>query len=575
MAESYNELKKLAAEYYMKNHVPERIEEILNNMFFENPRDIYGRLSEFFENYALSPVLSDVHGSVVYSSNGTPAVKCSLLAIVKNKDKFLASSYLALDNEMLQVQGQVYQDNESPPTVEEIADKTCVNINAEIAPKIKGIPLLNQAEIDKALSDWMNEMENAVSSSTDVSENNNPRTPTPSSGKKKKVPSGKVKGGKAPEKPIPPKEPAQPRLKGCSSISATSLVTLKASSVFLAQPPFLHLHRSMSGCEGKEEIRLPTPVISIITGGKSSPGKLNIFKNIFAISRPGLPVNESVGNLVKVYQAVERSLAAKSSVGVVTAPGGGLQPVYDKPEQPLDVVLEAIQTAGFTPGQDIYVGIETDATNAFDYDKGKYEISNSLFKSADELVELYRDLLARYPAVIMLIDPIRKEDKEQWPKLCDVISEKCFVIGGSSIYGPLHSLNQNQLCARRSSGVAIATGSRVTCSDLYRIVQDVRANGDVTILLSPPADASDDIYTDVGVGLGVDFVSFGAPSRGENVDRLNRFVEIEEILKQRDVMTVSPQKSFNFPLIKPPPAPLSDEEGDVILNPPDQKTKKK
>ena len=116
-----------------------------------------------------------------------------------------------------------------------------MNINAEIAPKIKGIPLLNQAEIDKALrygwlevlliivskfistsnikiplkfsSDWMNEMENAVSSSTDVSENNNPRTPTPSSGKKKKVPSGKVKGGKAPEKPIPPKEPAQPRLK--------------------------------------------------------------------------------------------------------------------------------------------------------------------------------------------------------------------------------------------------------------------------------------------------------------------------------------------------------------------------
>ena len=57
-------------------------------------------------------------------------------------------------------------------------------------------------------------------------------------------------------------------------------------------------------------------------------------------------------------------------------------------------------------------------------DKGKYEVTNGGQKTADDMVELYKDLIARYPALIMIIDPFRKEDREQWPKLCELISEK-------------------------------------------------------------------------------------------------------------------------------------------------------
>jgi len=57
-------------------------------------------------------------------------------------------------------------------------------------------------------------------------------------------------------------------------------------------------------------------------------------------------------------------------------------------------------------------------------DKGKYEIMTGAFKSADEMCDLYKDILARYPTIILMIDPLRKEDREQWPKLCESISEK-------------------------------------------------------------------------------------------------------------------------------------------------------
>ena len=74
---------------------------------------------------------------------------------------------------------------------------------------------------------------------------------------------------------------------------------------------------------------------------------------------------------------------------------------------------------------------------------------------------------------------------------------RCFVIGGEDIYGSLHKLDVSALTARPSSGVAISNGGRVTCSDLQRVVDDVRATSGVTILTSPPDDACDDVYSDV------------------------------------------------------------------------------
>ena len=62
--------------------------------------------------------------------------------------------------------------------------------------------------------------------------------------------------------------------------------------------------------------------------------------------------------------------------------------------------------------------------DSFSQDKGKYEVIAGGLKTADDMIDTYRDVVARYPAVIMIINPLRKEDREQWPKLCEAISEK-------------------------------------------------------------------------------------------------------------------------------------------------------
>nr|XP_002121113.1 enolase 4-like [Ciona intestinalis] len=322
---------------------------------------------------------------------------------------------------------------------------------------------------------------------------------------------------------------------------------------------------------------MPTPAMVVLSGGKSAPGKLHMLKNVFAIAKPGLTISESISNLIKVYQNVGKGLSAKSSSGLLTGASGGYEPSYDKPEQPLDAILEAINTSGLVPGQDIFLGIECSAHEIFDYDKGKYEISTGTLKTADEFIDLLKDLVMRYPSLIMIIDPLRREDREQWTKLCEMVSEKCFIIGSDVIYGSMHSLNDNMLSARKSSGLVISTGSRVTCSDLARVVGDIRARECVTIMTSPVGDVCDDIFSDLAVGLGATFVRFGAPSRGENTSKINRFIEIERIINESKTSKINYLSKFEFPVIKPPPpAPVSDEENEIPAenSSPDQKKKK-
>lgn len=86
----------------------------------------------------------------------------------------------------------------------------------------------------------------------------------------------------------------------------------------------------------------------------------------------------------------------------------------------------------------------------------------------------------------------------RYKRLCSNLSRsRCFVVGGDHVMGPLHSLNDRMLDPRKSSGVAIDNGGRVTCSDLARIAADVQSRHGVAVLLCPPGDAAEEAYTDL------------------------------------------------------------------------------
>ncbi|XP_071169683.1 enolase 4-like [Mytilus edulis] len=129
-------------------------------------------------------------------------------------------------------------------------------------------------------------------------------------------------------------------------------------------------------------------------------------------------------------------------------------PTFDKAEQGLDLLQEAITNCGLTAGEDFFIGLNCAGPEMFDYEKGKYEVMVGIAKVADDLVEFWSDLLTRYPSIIAIIDPMRKQEEEHWMRLCDRISDRCLVIGSQTYHRP-GLLKDKQLTENfKSSGIA-------------------------------------------------------------------------------------------------------------------------
>uniref|UniRef100_H2YM26 Enolase N-terminal domain-containing protein n=1 Tax=Ciona savignyi TaxID=51511 RepID=H2YM26_CIOSA len=308
MTETYAELRQKAANYYAENEVAPKLEDILNKMFFEKPNDIYGRLAEFFEGFAATPTITSLSAKKVLDGCGSTGLQCSVYATVKNHPTLLSTTEMSLEKELTMLPFQQQFISDSQITSDEIVERSCTHIVETISEKLNNVSLIQQEEVDQILKDWINDVEYdkfVFSNHLGDDDDDHSRTPTPSSGKKKKAPSAKGKAGKVPDKPVPPKEAMENRLKGCSAVSLVSVAVLKAAASFLRKPAFEHLRHTMSVVSGtaqeceKSVISMPTTAITVMSGGKATPGKLNLVKSVFAIANPGWTVSESMTNLSK------------------------------------------------------------------------------------------------------------------------------------------------------------------------------------------------------------------------------------------------------------------------------------
>lgn len=547
------DLKQEAARYYAKNKVPQKLEEILNSMFYEKPEDVYGRLSKYFETMSLPAQISKIRPTIVLDSTGNPAISCKVFCTIRNESKLTSSTSLSVAPELSLLPIPPPESDEKEPTKESIASLCSDFIQSQISDKLIGLCPINQREIDYILRKWINEEEDKARPKPNIEGDEITRTPTPSSGAKKKPASGKGKG-KASDKPVPPYEPFEFRLQGGSAVASASLAVLEAAASFLEKPVFEHAHNVV---DATTPITFPVPSMIIISGGKASPGKLNITKNIFVIMKPGLSMEESINKLLQIFHQVGKTLSAKGPVPPI-GETGGYQPNFEKIEQSLDLIQEAATALGLNAGQDVFIGIDCAAHEVFDYGKGKYEIMTGGFKSADEIVDFHRDIVTKYPSIITLIDPLRKEDREQWPKCCEMLSEKCFIIGSDNIYGSTHSVNMPVLETRPSSGLLYNLGGRNTLTDLTETTKVIHERGGVTIFGSPAGDVCNAGFADLAVGMECDIVRFGGPCRGENVERINRLLEIEKYANDHEI-SFNYHPKFVFPSVRPPSPPQPEE----------------
>ncbi|XP_071946840.1 enolase 4-like [Antedon mediterranea] len=555
------ELKKKAVKFYQKNNVPEKIEEILNSLFYQNPEDVYGSLAEYFSRLSNPASVSRITALEILDCKGQPTIEVDVYCIRNGTEKFVCTCKISSFSVLPDGVSMEKKDMEERERSEGIAAAIAL-IDHDIIEMLKGVNPCNQFDVDTKLrelaSKLLEEYEKklAIHKEDDGSELTVAAAAKEIPAKDGKVSSAKNKKkmGSAKSGVVVIVEPREMMLPGCDAFGASSQVVARASAIIKDQPLYQYISHLYSNQEDVIEYRMPIPLVTVLCSGKSALGKQNLIKEVLLVPKPGQTFQKALKNVSAVYHQIRKMLFAKYGASCNNVNDvGGFCPVMDKTEMLLDVVVEAIDQQQLN--EQVNIMIDCAAHEIFDHEKCKYEILTSMLKTSDDLIDVYVDFIARYPAIVGIIDPLRKQDVDAWQKLIEKISDKCFVIG-DYIYPRAERLVTEGNGGLRSSAAVLKLQQQTTITDIINATKQIKETNGECIISGVRGDTEEDFIADLAVGIGAKFVKFGGILRGERTSKYNRLLKIEQELRSKCLAI--PYDSLDIPNILPPPAQEDD-----------------
>ncbi|XP_035519754.1 enolase 4, partial [Morone saxatilis] len=456
--QDFCDIQNAAAEFYRVNRVPQAVERALNELFFHRPEDVHGYLANYFTNLSAPPMISRLKGREVYDARGQPSIQTEVFCIVCNKEKRMSSAA---------VSSHFGPKETSLNWSQERADHVMTGvqwINEPLNNMLKVQNPCDQSEVDHILS-------------------------IPLIVHSKKTNTA--------EKPFPPAEPPEPVLPGSSAIGSVSLAVAKSAAQIQDIPLYKYI-AVLKKREAPTQFHIPVSLVTLLSCGKNSPGKLSLLEEVILIPKAGQRVRQIITMTLELQKEMMRIINTSTKAGatqVILSDNGAPALTYERPEQPLDLITEACTNFGLALGTEIHLALNCAAPELMDYSKGKYEVATGVLKSPDELVDMYQSLISKYPAVVALIDPFRREDVDQWEKLSSVIGDSCSLLSDityKSKAPPLPGVR----------GHILKHICETTVSDLIRITSEHQGTALMGTTCSEPC--SNDSLSDIAVGLGLD-----------------------------------------------------------------------
>ena len=312
---------------------------------------------------------------------------------------------------------------------------------------------------------------------------------------------------------------------GANATLGVSLAVAKAAANSLG----MGLYRYIGGTNAKT---LPIPMMNIMNGGKHADSTLSVQE--FMIMPVGAPnFKECVRMCAEVYHNLKKVLKER---GLATAVGdeGGFAPNVKDEREALDTIVEAIQKAGYKPGEDICLALDLAATEMYDEAKkiGKdgyyYFWKIDELKTVDEMIEFLKDLVRDYP-IISIEDGLAEEDWDGWKKLTDEIGDKVQIVGDDLFVTNIKRL-QKGIDLKTSNSILIKLNQIGTLTETLDAIELAKRNGYTAVVSHRSGETEDTTIADVAVATNAGQIKTGAPCRTDRVAKYNRLLNIEDEL---------------------------------------------
>lgn len=308
---------------------------------------------------------------------------------------------------------------------------------------------------------------------------------------------------------------------GANAILGVSIAVARAAANSLG----MSLYNYIGGINAKE---LPIPMMNIVNGGKHADSNLNIQE--FMIMPVGARnFKEGLRMGVEVYHNLKKVLKAN---GLSTAVGdeGGFAPKVENEEEAIDIILEAIERAGYIAGKDVCLAIDVAATEMYEEaqkieKEGYYFWKTNEFKTREEMVEYIVDLTEKYP-IISVEDGLAEEDWEGWKMLTNRIGENIQLVGDDLFVTNTRRLKKG-IDNKIANSILIKLNQIGTLTETLDAIELAKKNGYKVVISHRSGETEDTTIADLAVATNSGQIKTGAPCRTDRVSKYNRLLNIE------------------------------------------------
>ncbi|WP_027631572.1 phosphopyruvate hydratase [Clostridium hydrogeniformans] len=306
---------------------------------------------------------------------------------------------------------------------------------------------------------------------------------------------------------------------GANAMLGVSLACARAAAEYLGLP----LYQYIGGVNAKV---LPVPMMNIINGGKHADNNVDLQE--FMVMPVGAPsFSEALRMSAEVYHALKGILKSK---GYETGVGdeGGFAPNLKSNEEAIQVIIEAIEKAGYAPGKEMFIALDPASSEIFE--DGKYNLKGEgKVLSPEEMADFYVDLCNKYP-IISIEDGMAEEDWEGWKLITEKLGDRVQLVGDDLFVTNTERLTMG-IDRKVANSILIKLNQIGTLTETLNAIEKAQRAGYTAVVSHRSGETEDTTIADLVVAVNAGQIKTGAPARSERVAKYNQLLRIEEELE--------------------------------------------
>ncbi len=304
---------------------------------------------------------------------------------------------------------------------------------------------------------------------------------------------------------------------GANAILAASMAVAKGAAAFLDMP----LYRYLGGVNAH---RLPVPMMNVLNGGSHADNNVDVQEFMIVPAGAG-SFAESFRMGAEVYHSL-KSLLKEKKLSTAIGDEGGFAPDLKEDEEALEYLVKAIEKAGYKPGTEVFLAIDTAASSLYDDETKTYRIGRP--RRSEEVIALYDSWVGKYP-FISIEDGVGEHDRDGWISLTKAIGSKVQLVADDyCVTNP--ALIRKAIKDGISNAMLIKPNQIGTVTETMEVIEITKRAGYGVVVSHRSGETEEPFIADLSVAVNADFIKTGAPCRMDRLCKYNQLLRIEEEL---------------------------------------------